>query len=331
MMASTDICLPKKGVVNVYSDSGTGKSTFFSKKGHVQFDHENLKTKEKTIDFLQKMKYSMFPLVLDDYDIVKYTSGVKEFAKGMFPRGTFYVISTERIEQDWVDQWYKFPGVPVHDFAMEMGISDEKAQGLLVKTRGNMTAVRMDIHNFSSQRDNFETAKEYLQGLLRDPMPSSNLNKYLTEHGNTFGIIQENYIFSEGTSIDLLADIANDFSEAHMIDVKMYSDVSWDLMPYFNLHACIMPASKLPSDLELERPASMWTKYSNMCMKMNRFKKLKVRLDDISLWILKANNGDPLEQFDSYDIDSFNQLAIGTRIQQKITNKLKKESQRRRL
>jgi hypothetical protein len=188
----------------------------------------------------------------------------------------------------------------------------------------------MDLQNFSSRRDNFETAKEYLQGLLRDPHPSSNLNRYLTEHGNTFGIIQENYIFGDA-SIDLLADIANDFSEAHLIDVKMYSDVSWDLMPFFNLHACIIPASKLPADLSLDRPASMWTKYSNMCMKANRFKKLKVHLDDISLWILKANKGDPLEQFDSYDIDSLNQLAIGTRIQQKITNRLKKESQRRRL
>lgn len=329
-MASTDICIPKKGVVNVYGDSGTGKSTFFSKKGHIQFDHENLKTKEKTLDFLQKMRYSMFPLVLDDYDIVKSTSGVKEFTKGMFPRGTFYVISTERIEQNWVDQWYKFPGVPIHDFAMEMGISDERAQELLIKTRGNMTSVRMDLHNFGSQRDNFETAKEYLRSLLRDPMPSGNLNKYLTEHGNTFGIIHENYIYTDA-SIDLLADISNDFSVANLIDVKMYSDVSWDLMPFFNLHACIIPASKLPEDLVMDRPASIWTKYSNMCMKMNRFKKLNIRLDTIPLWILKANNGDPLEQFDSYDIDSLNQLAIGTRIQQKITNKLKKESLRRRL
>jgi hypothetical protein len=318
----SDICLPKKGIVNVYSDRGTGKSTFFKTKGHVQFDHEILKTKEKTIDFLQRMRCSLLPLVLDDYDLIKSASGLKEFTKGMFTRGTFYVISTEKIEQDWVDQWYQFPGVPVCDFAMSVGVTTEKAQELLIKARGNMTSVRMDLENFGSQRDNFETAKEYLQGLLKDPRPSLNLNKYLTEHGHTFGIIQENYIYKDAP-IELLADIANDFSVANLIDVKMYSDVSWDLMPFFNLHACILPASKLPEDLSLDRPASVWTKYSNMCMKMNRFKKLNVALDDISLWILKANSGDPLTRFDSYDIDSLNQLGIGTRINQKITNKLK--------
>ena len=219
--------LPKKGIVNVYSEHGTGKTTFFKSKRHVDFDHEILKTKERTLDFLQRMRCSMLPLVLDDYDLVKSTSGIKEFTKGMFKRGTFYVISTERLEQDWVDQWYAFPGVPVREFSMKMGISVEKAQELLDKTRGNMTSVRMDLENFGSQRDNFETAKEYLQGLLKDPRPSLNLNKYLTEHGHTFGIIQENYIYKDAP-IELLADVANDFSVASLIDVKMYSDVSWE-------------------------------------------------------------------------------------------------------
>lgn len=328
----TTICLPKKGVVNVYGDHGIGKTTFFKSKSHVQFDHDCLKTKDRTIDFLQKMRCSILPLVLDDYDLLKSASGLKEFKKGMFVRGTFYIISTEKIVQDWVDQWYSFPGVPVNDFAMSVGITEENAKELLRKARGNMTSVRMDLDNFGSQRDNFETAKEYIHNLLKDPRPSDNLNKYLTEHGHTFGIIQENYIY-KNASIDTLADIANDFSVANIIDVKMYSDVSWDLMPFFNLHACILPAFKLPADLQLERTASVWTKYSNACMKANRFKKLKIMLDDIPLWIKKANMGDPLTPFDSYDIDSLNQLALGTRINQKITNKLKatkKESLPRR-
>ena len=328
----SSICLPKKGIVNIYGDHGIGKTTFLKKKSHVPFDHDILKTREKTIDFLQRMKWSLLPLVLDDYELIRSSSGIKEFTKGMYTRGTFYVISTERIDQDWVDQFYQFPGVPVSEFAFAMGVPEEKARDLLEKARGNMTSVRMDLENFGSQRDNFESAKEYIQGLLRDQCPLRNINKYLSEHGNTFGIIQENYIYKD-SPIELLADIANDFVEASSIDVKMYSDVSWDLMPYFNLHACIIPASKLPEDLALDRPASIWTKYSNMCMKANRLKKLKIPIDDIYLWILKANAGDPLTQFDSYDIDSLNQLAIGTRINQKITNRLKatkKESLRLR-
>jgi hypothetical protein len=310
--------LLKKGVLNVYGPPGTGKTTRF--KSLAQFDHDILKTKEKTIDFIQRMKYSLVPFVLDDFELVKSSSGVKEFYKGM----KLCVISTERLDYEWISEWYQFPGVPVEDFAKSVGISVEKARELLEKSHGNMTSVRMDLDNFSSQRDYFETAKEYVQNLLKDPRPSSNLNKYLTEHGHTFGIIQENYIFKDA-SMELLASVAEDFSAAELIDVKMYSDVSWDLMPYFNLHACILPASKLPEKLEVDRPASVWTKYSNMCMKMNRFKKLKITREEVPLWILKANAGDSLEQFDSYDIDSLNQLALGQKIQTKVTNRLKKE------
>jgi hypothetical protein len=322
---SFDICLPKKGITNVYSSHGTGKSTFFSKKGHVQFDHEILKTKEKTIDFLERMKYSLLPLVLDDYELVQSLSGVKEFKSGMM-RGSFYVISTCRIDEDWIDQWYEFPGVCPLEFARSFNnVTESDVLESLVKNKGNMTRVKLDLETFSSHRDIFMSSKEYIVNLLKDPNPTHNIHKYLSEHGNTFGIIQENYTSVRDSSIHEIASIAHDFSDADIIDVKMYTDVSWDLMPFFNLSACILPAYKLGpiKDPKVDRPARSWTKYSNACMKMNRFKKLRISREEISLWILRANVNDPLEKFDSYDIDSLNQLAFSNKIHPKITNKLK--------
>jgi hypothetical protein len=322
---SFDICPPKKGIINVYSPPGTGKSTFFSKKG-IQFDHEILKTKEKTLDFLEKMKYSMFPLILDDYELVQSLSGTKEFTKGMFTRGAFYVISTERIDQDWIDQWYEFPGVCPLEFAKSFNnVSESVVIETLAKNKGNMSRTKLDLETFSSHRDIFMSSKEYIVNLLKDPNPINNIHKYLSEHGNTFCIIQENYTSVKDSSIDEIASIAHDFSDAEIIDVKMYSDVSWDLMPFFNLSACILPAYKLGpiKDPKVDRPGTAWTRYSNACMKKNRFKKLGIYREEIPLWILKANMNDPLDRFDSYDIDSINQLAFSNKIQPKITNKLK--------
>lgn len=322
---SFDICLPKKGIINVYGPPGSGKSTFFSKKG-IQFDHEILKTKEKTLDFLERMKYSLLPLVLDDYELAQSLSGTKEFKSGLLSRGSFYVISTERINQDWVDQWYEFPGVCPLEFARSFtNVPESAVLESLSKNKGNMTRVKIDLGAFSSYRDVFTSSKEYLVNLLKDPNPTHNIHKYLSEHGNTFAIIQENYTLVRDSSIDEIASIAHDFSDAEIIDTKMYSDVSWDLMPFFNLFACILPAYKLGpiTDPKIDRPGRIWTKYSNACMKMNRFKKLGISREEIPLWILRANSNDPLDRFDSYDIDSINQLAFSNKIQPKITNKLK--------
>lgn len=313
---------PKSGVVNVYGKSGSGKSTFFSHIKHVKLDHEILKSKEKTIDFMSMMRYSFMPLVLDDFDLVEGSIGLKELKPLRVP---FYIVSTQKISLDCITSHFEFPGVPVDVFAKSQNISVEVAQELLEKSNGNMHIVKNDLENFKSERDIFMSSKEYVEELVSKKVsPTKFIDKHLSEHGNTFGIIHENYPdFSKS-----LAEISQSLSDADLIDRAIYSEMSWELMPFFNVSACLIPSLYFSSDASPpERPASIWTKTSNMLMKRNRLKKLlTVHTDDIKVWVDKINSGqfEETTSFSSYDLDSINQLSF-TKIKPRVLSSLKKK------
>lgn len=315
--------LPSQGVINVYGKHGTGKTTYFSKMRHVSFDHDILKSKERTCDFLDMMRFSKLPLVLDDYELVENFPGTKELKSIKTP---FYIISCEKISGlDSITSYYEFPGVSAEEFAKKHSITESRAKELLEKTNGNMTSVDIDLNNFKSERDIFMDSKIYIKNLIQSSSVVDFIDKPLSEHGNVLGIVHENYPdFS-----DDFEKITQSISDADLIDMKIYSDVSWDLMNYFNVSACLIPSLYLSSsqtrvsNLEL-RPGSIWTKTSNMLMKRNRLKKLRFTdREEISVWVAKANSGEDL-QFDSYDLDSINQLSF-TKIKPKILTLLKKK------
>lgn len=326
--------LPSQGVINVYGKHGIGKSTYFSKINHVSFDHDILKSKERTCDFLDMMRFSKMPLVLDDYELVENLPGIKEIKSIKTP---FYIISCEKISGlDSITEYYEFPGVSFEEFAKSHSITESHAKELLKKTNGNMTSVGIDLSNFKSERDIFMDSKNYVKNLIHSSSVTEFIDKPLSEHGNVLGIVHENY-----------PDFSNDFekitqslSDADLIDMKIYSEVSWDLMNYFNVSACLVPSLYLSkgsdtrvwdksTDLDKSidfdlRPGSIWTKTSNMLMKRNRLKKLRFTdREEICVWVAKANAGEELD-FDSYDLDSINQLSF-TKIKPKLLTILKKK------
>jgi hypothetical protein len=318
---------PKSGVINVYGKSGCGKTTFFSKRiKHIQFDHEILKSKDRTCDFLDMMRYSLLPLVLDDYELVEGSIGLKELKPLRVP---LYILSTNKISSlDVVTNYYEFHGVPVEDFARAQGISVELAHELLEKSNGNMHTVKLDLDNFKSERDMFLSSKEYVQDLVAGK--KGFLDKHLSEHGNTFGIIHENY---PDFSSECMETVAQSLSDADLIDRAIYQDMAWELMPFFNVSACLIPAINFeptPDSAPALRPASIWTKTSNMLMKRNRLKKLRgVNRDSVSLLVQKMNTGgDAPPQFSSYDLDSLNQLSF-TKIKPRVLTSLKKKCPRK--
>lgn len=322
---------PKTGVVNVYGKHGIGKTTFFSRRvKHVSFDHDILKSKERTCDFLDMMRYSLLPLVLDDYDLVEGSIGLKELRSLRVP---LYIVSTNKITNlDCITSHYEFPGVPVEEFAKAQNISVECAKELLEKAGGNMHTVKLDLENFKSERDVFMSSKEYVDELVSKRSElTSFLDKHLSEHGNTFGIIHENY--PDLCDVDVLDKISQSLSDADLIDRAIYSDMSWELMPFFNVSACLVPASHFCTATATPslRPASIWTKTSNMLMKRNRLKKLPggIHIDSIPIIVQKLNAGeDAPKQFSSYDLDSVNQLSF-TKIKAKTLTSLKKKCPRK--
>jgi energy-coupling factor transporter ATP-binding protein EcfA2 len=311
--------IPKKGIVNVYGSPGCGKTYFFKTLKHIKFDHDILKTKEKTDDFMKMMQASLLPLVLDDFNLIENLPGVKQLKSGRVP---FFIISTNKLDIDCVTHHFEFPKLPVEEFATTNNLTIENAQKLINDAKGNMTVAKTNLDYFECVRDTFSTSKEYVTDLINSKYVSGYLDRHMSEHGNTYGMIHENYI-DYINDLESLTHISQHLSDAQMIDNAIYSDVSWDLMPFFNVSACLLPAIRMigPTHGTI-RPGSMWTKYSNMCMKANRLKRLRMHVDDVSLWALKANHGEKIP-FDSYDLDSINQLSKN-KIKPKILSSLKK-------
>jgi hypothetical protein len=278
------------------------------------------------------MRYSLLPLVLDDYELVEGSIGIKELRP---MRVALYILSNEKISSlDCITSYYELPSVRVEDFARSQNIPVELATELLKKSNGNMHTVKLDLENFKSERDVFISSREYVQQLVSKTLPiSSFLEKHLSEHGNTFGIVHENY--PDFSSLESFALVAQSLSDADIIDRAIYQDMSWELMPFFNVSACLVPAlhfSETTTNLTLAmRPASIWTKTSNMLMKRNRLKKLKdVKRDSISIYVQKMNAGDDdvTQHFSSYDLDSINQLSF-TKIKPRTLTSLKKKCLRK--
>lgn len=307
--------IPKSGVINVYGPQGCGKTFFFSKVNHVSFNHDVLKTKEKTDDFMKMMRCSLLPLVLDDFDIVSSLPGIKELRK---IKTQFFIISEKKIDLDIVTFHFEFPRVPDEDFANENNIDIQKAKTLIQNANGNLTIVKTNIDSFECVRDVFIDSKDYVKELIRSENPSEFIDRHLSEHGNTFGMIHENYpdYTTEFTRV------SQSLSDAVLIDQFIYSEVSWDLMPFFNVSGCIIPAFYMKGDPVDIKPGSAWTKHSNMCMKMSRLRKLRLPREHLWIWSLKANAGEKIP-FDSYDLDSINQISF-VKIKPKILTSLKK-------
>jgi hypothetical protein len=321
--------IPTKGVINFYGASGTGKTTYFDKNvKHVKFDHDILKSKDRTIDFLNRMRYSKLAIVLDDYELADGLVGLKEIKQLKVP---IYVISLNKIQASpfsITDYYEHQPNFS--EFAASLGL---QVKDVLEKIKnGNMNTVKMDTVFFSSSRDDVLSPKMYVQDLLNGKTQDG-LSRIMVEHCHTFGLMHENYV-DYVSSCETAAQVLDSFSRADQIDNAIYSDVSWDLIQFFNINACLIPACLLketsgscsttgscPTPL---RPGSIWTKYSNACMKANRLKRLKIHQDCIQLIVLYLNTNSSIElPFDSYDLDSINQLSISKKIIPKILTKLK--------
>jgi energy-coupling factor transporter ATP-binding protein EcfA2 len=272
-----------KGIINIYGPSGYGKTTFFKSIKHIDIDHEIFKSKESATNFFDLVFYSKLPVVLDNFEFVENMPGVKDIIPLKY--APLYIISQKPIEE--FTQRYEFPKP---DFPIR------KYEG-----------------------DVFLDCKEYVAELIKTREPLKYIDRYLCEHGNTIGIIHENY---PDYCTDMVK-VSMSLSDADVIDTYIYSEISWDMMPFFNVSACLIPALYIHSEKCALRAGSIWTKTNNMLMKKGRLKKLRMHRDCIHILALKVNFGEKIPITSSYDLDTINQLSF-TKIKAKIIQTLKK-------
>ena len=303
-------------ITNVFGPPGTGKTFYFSqKKDMIYINHDILKTREGTIDFFEKMNSSKLSVVIDDYDSVSTCIGLNSIPTDT--KTEIYILSETRLA---IGNPLQLPRVTAEEFSKHLGktVTEEE----LKNENYNMHIFKQD---FSWMRDRFFDSYKYIENLASGKIPF-HYNKVFHEHGHCFGIVHENYIDATNLSIDTCANMYDSLSTADMFDSLIYSQKTWDVVPFFINSACFIPSLYIrPHTFTKLRPGSMWTKFSNMSMKQIRLKKLNKKIDDLRLIVLKANAGDPLTEItQTYDLDTINQLSLDVKIKPKIMNGLKK-------
>jgi hypothetical protein len=288
-------------VINVFGPSGSGKTFYIRQKKPIEIDYEILKTREDTIDFMDRVR---LPVLVDNYESVASCIGIKEL------RGNVYIVSETKLDLDIIQEYLEVPRPTpeVLSVALRRPVTLEESLGNL----------HLLFNGTFDARDVFRDPFTYVESLFHKDY-RFDLDRILSEHGHVFGIVHENCV-SENP------ELSESLSLADILDSYIYSETSWEVGPFFHAAACLKPAFIMrPMKFEKMRTGSMWTKFSNMCMKKSRLKKLGIPLEHISLLVQKANAGDPLQEFtDPYDLDTINQLSLSVKIKPKILNQLKK-------
>jgi hypothetical protein len=116
----------------------------------------------------------------------------------------------------------------------------------------------------------------------------------------------------------------------------MYTTGDWNLMPYFVLHALVIPKTNQGGVLNRDeiRPGSCWTKYGNFKMRNQKYKEIQKRyghnlhIEDLCLIKKYAENGDLQPMMDygltPQDFDVMNHLAVGSKLKQRDVTRVKK-------
>ena len=139
--------------------------------------------------------------------------------------------------------------------------------------KGDLRIVEQSLRCSSDARDDFQSPRDFVVSILQrnsNVNPVDYLGHPIQEPGNVSSIIHENYVDSKGR----LDVISESLSWADVIETRIYEG-EWDLLSYFNLSGCIVPAREINHTLGTNlRPGSTWTKYQNMCMREKKIKAM---------------------------------------------------------
>jgi hypothetical protein len=231
----------------------------------VEITSDILKSKQATLEFLEKIRGTSIPIIIDEYECIHDLVGLKEITAPP-TSGLFVVISQVPVKFDFEIKVYDFP---VPTFEQVKKIVPAASDEAILKANGDLRAVFQSLEFKSDDRDLFPGTKEFISNIVsknKNENPCAYIGAPLSEPGNIAAIIQANYIDSTGR----LELISEQLSMADVLDSRVYAG-DWNMLPYFNLFGCILPAYEINHSLGDElRPGETWTKYQNMCMRSKR-------------------------------------------------------------
>ena len=297
----------------------------------IELTAEILSSKQSTLSFLEKIRGTEIPVVLDEYESVQDLVGIRELT-GPPTNGLFVVVSQVHVKFDFEIHTYHFP-VPSDDEIRR--IIPEVSDEVLKKCRGDLRYVIQSSTIQGDEKDEFQGAKDFIESLVLKTSsvnPVDYIGHSVHEPGNITAILHENYPDSR---VCTPADIMESLSEAMIFESKIYTG-NWDLYPYYNFLGCIQPAIQIGHALKPPlRPGSVWTKHQSACARAKRLEALSRRvdrkrlsMDEILLLHTYAQQGDVgvLKEHGllPQDLDVLNHLSPYRKIKPKDLASLKK-------
>jgi len=319
--------------VCVLGKSGIGKTWTVRKEltPCIELGPDILKSKQDTIDFLNKIHGTETPVIIDEYECIHDLVGLREIIKPP-TNGIFVVVSQIPVKFSFEINTYEFP-VPSPETIKRLFPS--ASAHVIATCGGDLRRVRQSLTFSSDERDDFMGPREFITGLVcrtGSEVPSRYVGHPIQEPGNIASILHENYPDSNGR----LDVISNYLSMADVVETRVYAG-DWELLSYFNLWGCILPATEIAHSLSPKlRPGSTWTKYQNMCMRHKKIQSISNKiphrnldLDALLLIRTQIETGN-FETFLDYelepgDIDVLNHLSPLNKLKAKTISSLKKQ------
>ena len=323
-------------VVCLVGKSGIGKTWAAHKAlgpNLVELTSEILRCRHDTNEFLEKIRGTNIPVLLDEYETLSDLVGLRDLA-GVPTLGQFIVTSQVIPKFDFEIEIIEFPTKTFEEIkALCPGATDENIRS----SKGNLRCVFMSLEINSDTRDDFNSPREFVTDLVSvwtKNNPVKFIGHPVCEPGNMASILNANYIDGPKNKLDF-ALIADYFSQADVIEDAVFAG-AWELLPYFNLFGCVLPAVAIGHTLKPPlKPGSSWTKYQNICMRNKKIKamshrvpRLDLDLDALMLLRDKAEAGD-YELLKEYgiqpqDVDVMSHLSPLRKLKPKALSTIKK-------
>lgn len=260
---------------------GIGK-TYTVKKVYpdiIELTSDILKSKQSTIDFIERIKCSNLPVLIDDYDSVEDHIGIREIS-GPITSKPLVVVGNNPHSLDGKPFVYNFPVMPVHEIMKLASGAGVERKAILCQ--GDLRRFFQSLLFESDDPDVFMSPKQVIEsiiGVKGTVNPIKLLGNYMEEHGNMMGLIQENY---PNSPIADFVHVTECLSNADLIDHRLYNG-DWHLMPLFFVEAVISPALSIGHTVETINTASMWTKELNMKMREKKIRNFSSKIPGYKL------------------------------------------------